>query len=115
MFPLNFLIIKTIMNTTNHATLYEERFCTMLIEHMNAGYSFESFGCIVNVSRTTLYKWSNAHPEFKEAKEIGEVHQQYFYERIGIDALLRPMKGFNASLWKFQMAARFQRHKRLVL
>lgn len=62
-------------------TKYEERFCKLLIEHMAEGYSFESFGAQAECGRSSLYEWAKVHPEFAEAKAIGEAKAIKYYEK----------------------------------
>lgn len=64
-------------------TQYEERFCAELIEHMKKGGSFESFGGVALVGRTTLYEWEAAHPPFAAAKKRGRELSLKFYEDMG--------------------------------
>lgn len=60
---------------------YKPEFCNMLLDHMSRGYSFESFGAVINVVRSTLYKWCDDFPEFGDAKDIAFAKAQYWYER----------------------------------
>lgn len=60
---------------------YKSEYCQMLIEHMSQGFSFSTFGAVVNVGRTTLYDWVDEYPEFKEAKEIAFQKAQRFFEQ----------------------------------
>ena len=50
---------------------YKSEYCEQLLNHMAEGYSFEAFGSEVGVGKTTLYNWCLAHPEFRQAKEVG--------------------------------------------
>lgn len=48
---------------------------------MSKGYSFETFAAVINVARSTMYKWKEIYPEFSEAKEIAFAKSQHFFEQ----------------------------------
>lgn len=68
-------------------TKYEPRFCDVLIEHMAGGLSFKTFAGIVRVTRKTLYNWSKAHADFKDAHDIGKSAHALYWETQGRDGL----------------------------
>lgn len=88
---------------------YKPEFADKLIEHMKEGHSFETFGAIVGKSKVTLYNWCEAHPDFKEAKEKGEVLSEHWWWKKGMDHLVTYDKEvkFNAAVWIFTMKCRF--------
>ena len=59
---------------TGRPSSYREEYCTKVVEHMKAGNSFWSFAAVVSVSMETLSNWTEAHPEFLEAKKVGLAH-----------------------------------------
>lgn len=61
-------------------TKFDPKYCEMVKDHMSEGYSFESFTAITGVVKSTLYKWAEDFPEFKEAKEIAEAMALYYHE-----------------------------------
>lgn len=63
-------------------TVYKSEYCQMLIDHMSEGFSFRSFGAVVECGRATLYRWADAHPEFARAKQIGEEKALQYYENL---------------------------------
>jgi hypothetical protein len=66
----------------NYNTKYKPEFCDLLVEHLKKGYSFYSFGGDVGASKQTLFTWVEKHPEFSEAKKIGEqLALKYFDKR----------------------------------
>lgn len=73
-------------------SLYKEEYCVALINHMKQGGTTESFGIIPGVSIQTIYNWFDAHPEFLEAKKIGEPHLHQFFEHLGKGILTGQMK-----------------------
>ena len=70
-------------------TKYKAQYCQMLIEHMKAGNSYESFGAIVHCTEETLNLWTTKHPEFKMAKDLGKHYEMLFWE----DLLKKGAKG----------------------
>ena len=100
---------KTPQNQGGRPTKYESKYCTMLIEHMAKGYSFESFGAIVEVCRATLYNWLDTHDEFKKAKDRAFTKSLYFWETRAIEFMTNPKehKGFHFGLYRFIMQSRF--------
>lgn len=93
------------MKGIGRPTDYDPSYCDLLVEHMAAGKTFESFGGVVCAGRPTLYGWLQRHPEFAAAKEIGFMRNLLFWENAGLDGLYRGglMNPFNASIWKFHM------------
>ena len=86
-------------------TEYREEYCNKLIEHMKKGYSFESFGAEVPgyVHCATLYRWAEAHDEFREAKKIGTILSLKYWERLGMLGCKGKIKGFNVAAWYINM------------
>ncbi len=89
-------------------TTYDPKYCDMLVAHMAQGYSFEAFGADVeNIATTsTLYLWAKEHEEFSEAKKKGEKLCRKFWETQGLVGM--HTKGFNATVWIFNMKNRFK-------
>lgn len=86
---------------------YHPRFCELLIEHMSTGLSFETFNIEgTYVARSALYNWLKKHPEFKEAKEIGDAASLAKWEQMGIRGLTQDK--FKTPNWVFQMKNRFR-------
>lgn len=54
----------------------------MLVEHMGEGFSFESFGALVNCSRQVVYDWCKQYPEFLESRKEGDVKAQIWWEKL---------------------------------
>lgn len=91
---------------------YKKEFPDMLVEHMQGGLSFESFGGEPKVmcNRRTLYEWLDKYPEFLKAKEIGEMSGLGYWEKTGRLAVLGKIKGFQAAVYIFTMKARFAKY-----
>lgn len=90
-------------------SLYKPEYCEQLIAHMAKGYSFETFGADISVSRRTLYNWEEAHPDFKEAKEIGYLKCQKWWETQGVDGVWNHFEQstLNTGVFVFNMKNRF--------
>lgn len=102
-------------------TIYEERFCEMLIEHMEKGFSYESFAGLIGVSKQTIYDWEKANPQFLDSKKIGVEKSRLFWETQGIEGVYTTetfeqdengskstKKALNSSVWIFNMKNRFK-------
>lgn len=89
-------------------TNYKPEYCEALIEHMKKGYSFESFGATMGISRDNVYEWAKKHPEFSEAKKLALDQSLLYWERQGKKGLWSHARGkqFNATVWIFNMKNR---------
>lgn len=89
-------------------TKYRPEYCDMLIDHMSAGYSFESFSAIVKTNRDTLFEWAKVHPAFSDAKRNAYDENLLFWEKAGIENLRNYGKesSFNSTVWVFNLKNR---------
>lgn len=98
-------------------TKYRKSYCAALIAHMADGLSYESFAATIDVSRDTLYEWEKRHPQFSDAKKLGEDRSLLWWEQIGKAAMLGndvklktgqilSMRNFNPTIWIFSMKNR---------
>jgi hypothetical protein len=46
---------------------YDPSYCDLVVEHMKDGSSLTSFAAEIDVARSTINEWMDAHPEFSEA------------------------------------------------
>lgn len=88
-------------------TKYREHYPERLIRHMADGMSFEAFGSVISVGRTTMYDWLGEHPAWRKAKEVGELKCLFYWEKLGKMGAIQP-KSFNAAAWIFTMKNRFK-------
>lgn len=64
---------------------YDPAFCEVMIQAMETeGLSIGAVAGLIGVSRSTLYSWTEQHPECLSAKEIGEAKAQLFWERKNV-------------------------------
>jgi hypothetical protein len=89
-------------------TKYDEAYCEKLIEHMTEGYSFESFGGIIEVSEDTLYEWAKVHNEFSDSKKIGTQKSMVWWEQMGRKGMINEIPFFNDRIWRLNMINRFR-------
>jgi DNA-binding XRE family transcriptional regulator len=98
-------------------TLYKPEYCKALVEHMSKGFSYETFGAVVNVSKQTMYDWEEKHPEYVDAKKEAFLKCQLFWENIGIEGIWNEPNGrtLNTGNYCFQMKNRFKWSDRVEL
>jgi len=76
---------------------YKPEYCQKLIEHLRTGLSIQTFGGTVMVTRSTVYKWIDEIPEFKESYEIGlQLAQDFFEKRLVAKVSGQDIKGIDA-------------------
>ena len=103
-------------------TIYKQEFCDLLIDHMEKGYSYESFAGLLGVSKQTIYDWEKANPEFLDAKKRATEKSRLFWEKVGIENIVNietmekgesgnftaVKKSLNSAAWIFNMKNRFK-------
>jgi DNA-binding XRE family transcriptional regulator len=87
-------------------TKYKPEYCEMLILHMKDGNAYRTFAAIVDVNPDTLYEWEKVHPEWREAKKIGSVKSQLWWDNIAKDQARGLTKG-NFMTWWYNVKNRF--------
>lgn len=88
-------------------TKYKKAFCKQLVEHMEKGFSLESFAAEINCCKQTLYNWQENHPDFLDAVQKGEAKSRLFWERIGIAGTIGKIDNFKQASWSFNISNRF--------
>lgn len=99
-------------------TKYKPEYCEKLLEHMSEGLSIEAFAGLIRVHKDSIYEWVRVHPEFKEAKDIGESLSLLYWEKLGRDNIINvterdssgntTSRNMNATTWIFNMKNRFR-------
>ncbi len=64
-------------------SLYDSTYCARVVEHMADGASLTSFAAEVDVARSTINEWMDAHPEFSEAVKRGKAKCAAWWEKQG--------------------------------
>lgn len=88
-------------------SLYKPEYCEMLLEHMEQGFSLESFAGKLRVSRETLYEWMRVHADFSDTVKIAKGLSQYKWEELGREMMMGRAPGSVPSLYMFNMKNRF--------
>lgn len=65
-------------------TLYKPEYCQQVIDHMAKGHSFWSFAAEIDVCMDTLSEWCKVHPDFSEAKRVGQAKLLKFDEQLAL-------------------------------
>ena len=76
------VLIPEVVKPFGRPTIYKDDYCQLLVDHMASGFSFESFGAVIDSSKDTLYHWANTIPDFSEAKKKGRIKQLFHDENI---------------------------------
>lgn len=96
-------------NIQGRPTDYKEEYCQMIIDHMEQGLSFKSFGAIVSVCEDTLFEWVKVHKKFSESKDIGHLKSMLFYELVGKRGMMNEIPFFNDRIYRLNMINRFRK------
>jgi hypothetical protein len=99
-------------------TKYNKKYCEELIDHMEKGYSFESFAGTIRICKSTLYNWEKVNKDFAQAKAVGIDLSRLFWETQSIEGLYSEVefnekglkiseKKINATVLIFNMKNRF--------
>jgi transposase len=59
---------------------YHPNYCDEIINFMATGYSVTAFAGSILVSRSTVYKWADEHPDFSDALNIGQARSSVWWE-----------------------------------
>jgi transposase len=87
-------------------TDYRVEYCDRLIEIMREGASIEEVAADLDISKTTLYNWAEAHEEFMNAKKRGEELSLSWWVKQGRIQLQN--RDFSATLFYMNMKNRFK-------
>lgn len=89
---------------------YDVKYCQQLIDHMAQGFSFESFGAVIDTAEQTLHNWLIDFPEFLEAKREAFTKSRMFWEQIGVTQAKTGVG--NSTAFVFNMKNRFPKEWR---
>jgi hypothetical protein len=92
-------------------TDYKTEYDDMIIEHMEQGFSFESFAGVVGCCLQTLYNWAERNPSFLESKKIGFEKSRQFWEKVAIGQSNGSCNG-NPTMAIFNLKNRFPKQWR---
>ena len=84
-------------------TKYKKDYCQMLTDHMSEGYTFESFGGVVNVCKDTLFEWIKVHSEFSDSLKVARLKQLLANEKLLKDIARGKVRNANVTAQIFIM------------
>lgn len=87
---------------------YKPEYCEVAAKVLAGGESYAAVCAELDICRSTLYNWRDAHPEFASALNKGLQKAQREWERIGKDGVEGILEKFSASPWIFTMKNRFR-------
>jgi len=67
---------------TGRPTLYREEYCDKLIDWMAEGKSFVTFASTIPCNPDTIAEWVKVHERFSEAKKIGKILEQTWWDNL---------------------------------
>ena len=93
---------------------YDPAYCQQAIELGKIGKSTEAIGATLGVGTSTLYRWRDEHPEFREALEIAKDMELLWWEDQAMSYMVENKESdrLNATIWSRSMAARFPKKYR---
>lgn len=95
-------------------SLYDPAYCEEAISLGKIGKSTEAIGAMLGVGTATLYRWMDAHPEFREAISVAKDMELHWWEDQAMAYMVENKESdrLNASIWARSMAARFPKKYR---
>lgn len=87
---------------------YDPAFCERVIASGEEGKTLASMANDLDIDRSTLNEWMEAHPEFSRAVKRGLEKAQAWWEDEGRKATFGGISNFNATSYIFQMKNRFK-------
>lgn len=94
--------------TRGRPTKYDPSFCETVIESGQAGKTLAGMAEDLDIDRSTLNEWMDAHEDFSRAVKRGLQKAQAWWEDQGRIATFGGIDGFNATSYIFQMKNRFK-------
>lgn len=85
---------------------FDEKYCSMLVEWMASGRSYETFGNTIGVVSRTLYEWEAQHNIWYQSKKLAWQKSLQFWEDTLISATNDTLKS-NAALLIFKLKNAF--------
>lgn len=72
-------------------TDYNPKYCSEVYKIMAGGCSETKAIAILDVSRSTFYRWKKEHPEFADACDRGKVQFDAHVEDLGVHGMMKTM------------------------
>jgi hypothetical protein len=87
---------------------YDPSYCELVVDLGADGKSRTQIAVAIGVNRETLSEWAKVHPEFSAALKESKERELAWWENIGQQQMVRPIPGFSASAFIFQLKNRFR-------
>lgn len=85
---------------------YDQAYCEQVVALGKEGKSLTQIAVALDIPKSTLISWSNAHLEFSTALTRAKECEQAWWEQKGMDGLTADK--FNSAVWSKSMSARFR-------
>ena len=85
---------------------YKKQFAEDLPKMFRNGESVAEVCVQLGVSRDSFYYWVNNYPEFKEAYDLGKLHSEAWWSKLGRAGALGERK-IQPAVWVFTMKNKF--------
>lgn len=66
-------------------SLYDPKYCDMVIDDMSKGYSLTAFAGLIGVARSTINEWIDTHSDFSEAVTRAKAVRLRDWETVAIE------------------------------
>lgn len=93
-------------NKIGRPTKYRPEMCKQIEELMKDGKSITSAAYEMGLSKTTVFRWAQENPEFRDALDRARLSSQAWWEEKGHNSLDKSC--FQSNLWNFNMKNRFK-------
>lgn len=97
---------KTVKNKTGRPSKYLPEYCERVIELGKEGKSIAQIASAFDVDKASIYRWEEAHEEFRTALARAKAHSQCWWENAAQENVSN--KNFNAQIWLKSVASRFR-------
>ena len=84
-------------------TAYKAEFCQLVLELAAQGFSLGGVAGQIGITRSTINKWIDAHPEFSEACSRAAAGRLWFWESVSIHVGLTGGSGSQGQMAIFQL------------
>lgn len=96
------------MAKVGRPTKYDPKFCDRVIEMGKYGASKAEMALTLDVALSSFKLWEQQHEEFSAAVKKATELSQGWWERVGRQATIGEVEGFNATSFIFNMKNRFK-------
>jgi hypothetical protein len=89
-------------------TKYDPKMCDVVANMGHEGEGVVDVCVELGIVKDTFYLWVKDKPEFSDAVNQFKRNSQQWWERVGRNAVIGQVDGFNATAWIFNMKNRFK-------